>query len=53
MKEDGYIDGEYCHTNVPGVFVAGDCRNKEVRQLVTATADGAVAVHEIIKLLNN
>lgn len=52
MLEGGYIDGEYCHTNVPGIFVAGDCRNKEVRQLVTATADGAVAVHEVLKLLN-
>jgi thioredoxin reductase (NADPH) len=52
MLEGGYIDGEYCHTNIPGIFVAGDCRNKEVRQLVTATADGAVAVHEVLKLLN-
>ena len=52
MLDGGYIDGEYCHTNIPGIFVAGDCRNKEVRQLVTATADGAVAVHEVLKLLN-
>jgi len=52
MLEGGYIDGEYCHTNISGIFVAGDCRNKEVRQLVTATADGAVAVHEVLKLLN-
>ncbi len=52
MLEGGFIDGEYCHTNIPGIFVAGDCRNKEVRQLVTATADGAVAVHEIMKYLN-
>ncbi|MBR3378296.1 thioredoxin-disulfide reductase [Candidatus Saccharibacteria bacterium] len=52
MHEDGFIEGEYCHTNVPGIFVAGDCRNKEVRQLVTATSDGAVAVHEVLKLLN-
>lgn len=52
MHEDGFIEGEYCHTNIPGIFVAGDCRNKEVRQLVTATSDGAVAVHEVLKLLN-
>lgn len=52
MLDGDYIDGEYCHTNMPGIFVAGDCRNKEVRQLVTATADGAVAVHEVLKLLN-
>ncbi len=50
--EDGYINGEYCHTNIPGIFVAGDCRSKEVRQLVTATADGAVAVHEALKYIN-
>lgn len=52
MKEDGFIDGEFCHTNIPGIFVAGDCRHKEVRQLVTATSDGAVAVHEALKYLN-
>ncbi|MBR3177075.1 FAD-dependent oxidoreductase [Candidatus Saccharibacteria bacterium] len=53
MLDEGYIDGEYCHTNIPGIFVAGDCRNKEVRQLVTAASDGALAVHEVLKLLNN
>lgn len=51
MLDGGFIDGEYCHTNIPGIFVAGDCRNKEVRQLVTATSDGAVAVHEALKYL--
>ena len=35
--------GEDCRTAVPGVFVAGDCRTKDVRQLTTACADGAVA----------
>lgn len=35
--------GEDCLTPVPGVFVAGDCRAKRVRQLTTAAADGAVA----------
>ena len=40
----GYIvAGENTETNVPGVFVAGDCRNKEVRQVITAAADGAVS----------
>ena len=40
----GYADsGEDCVTAAPGVFVAGDCRRKTVRQLTTATADGAVA----------
>ena len=35
-------DSSYA-TNVPGVFVAGDSRSKELRQLVTAAADGAMA----------
>ena len=35
--------GERCRTNVPGLYVAGDCRTKEVRQLTTAVGDGAVA----------
>ncbi|MBO5416140.1 MAG: FAD-dependent oxidoreductase [Clostridia bacterium] len=42
--EAGYFDvGESCATDTEGVFVAGDCRKKEVRQLATAAADGAVA----------
>lgn len=40
----GYIDSdESCLTKTPGVFVAGDCRSKKIRQITTATADGAVA----------
>ncbi len=35
--------GEGCATNTPGIFVAGDCRQKGVRQVTTAAADGAVA----------
>lgn len=44
VDEKGYIQaGEDCRTTVLGVFVAGDCRTKTVRQLTTAAADGAVA----------
>ena len=44
LDEAGYvIAGEDCETSTPGVFAAGDCRTKDVRQLVTAAADGAVA----------
>ena len=44
LDKYGYvIAGEDCITNLPGVFVAGDTRTKQVRQLVTAAADGAVA----------
>lgn len=42
--EYGYIiAGEDCKTSADGIFTAGDCRTKEVRQLATAAADGAVA----------
>ena len=44
LDENGYIiAGEDCKTNVPGIFAAGDCRTKAIRQLTTAAADGAVA----------
>jgi len=44
MDEKGYIKtDEYMRTNVPGVFAAGDCRVKWLRQVVTAAADGAQA----------
>ena len=40
----GYFDSaEDCLTETPGLFVAGDCRSKRIRQVVTASADGAVA----------
>ncbi|MBP8593489.1 MAG: FAD-dependent oxidoreductase [Ruminococcus sp.] len=48
----GYaVAGENCRTRSAGIFVAGDNRVKDVRQLVTATADGAVAATEAIKFL--
>lgn len=44
MDDQGYIiAGEDCKTNVEGVWVAGDCRVKHIRQLTTAVADGTVA----------
>lgn len=43
MDDEGYIvAGEDCKTSCPGIYVAGDCRTKSVRQLVTAAGDGAV-----------
>lgn len=54
LDENGYIvAGENCHTSTPGIFVAGDNRTKEVRQLVTATGDGAVAAMEAVKYINS
>lgn len=44
LDSQGYFAaGEDCRTQTPGVFVAGDCRRKELRQLTTAAADGSVA----------
>ncbi len=44
LDDAGYIlAGEDCETGTPGVYVAGDCRAKSLRQLVTAASDGAVA----------
>ena len=44
LNEYGYIaSDEACLTDTPGVFVAGDCRSKRIRQLTTAAADGTVA----------
>ena len=44
LNDFGYFDSdEQCLTRTPGVFVAGDCRSKGVRQITTAVADGATA----------
>jgi len=49
---NGYINSdENMHTNIDGVFVAGDIRNKNLRQIVTACSDGAIAGTEAIKYL--
>ena len=37
------ITDEYMHTNVPGIYAAGDIRHKVLRQVVTAASDGAIA----------
>lgn len=50
--KNGYVvAGENCETSVPGIFVAGDTRTKEVRQIITAVADGANAVNSVQKYL--
>ncbi len=44
LNSFGYFDcGEDCETSTPGVFAAGDCRSKTLRQLTTAVSDGAYA----------
>lgn len=50
--EKGYIlTDENMHTDIPGVFAAGDVRKKSLRQVVTATADGAIAATEAGKYI--
>lgn len=52
LDKDGYvIADENCKTNLKGIFVAGDIRTKRLRQLVTATSDGAVAATNAIEFL--
>ena len=54
VDDKGYIIAkEDCHTNIDGIYVAGDNRTKEVRQLTTAVSDGTVAAIEAIKYINN
>ena len=51
--DGGYIvTDEEMRTALPGVFAAGDVRKKSLRQVVTATADGAIAAESAIKYLN-
>ena len=53
LDEAGYADsGENCLTATGGVFVAGDCRRKTVRQVTTACADGATAALAACSYLN-
>jgi len=43
LDDSGYIVSQDCKTNVEGVFVCGDIRTKDLRQIVTATSDGAIS----------
>lgn len=48
LDENGYIVAdESTRTSIPGVYAVGDVRTKALRQVVTAVADGAVAIHQI------
>ncbi len=50
--ENGYVKaGEACETGIPGVYAAGDCRTKAIRQVTTAAADGAVAALAAVRYL--
>ena len=54
LDERGYFDSdESCVTVTPGIFVAGDCRRKYVRQVTTAAADGSVAALAACRYIDN
>lgn len=53
LNSFGYFDSdEQCLTKTPGIFIAGDCRSKNVRQLTTAVADGATAALAACRYIN-
>lgn len=53
LNEYGYIMAdESCLTKTQGVFVAGDCRTKQIRQIATAAADGAVAALKAVEYID-
>ena len=53
LNDWGYFDtAEDCCTQTPGVFVAGDCRSKRIRQVVTAAGDGAIAAMAACRYLD-
>lgn len=54
LDENGYFDSdESCLTKTPGIFVAGDCRKKTVRQITTASGDGASAAVAACRFADN
>ena len=54
LDERGYVvSDEQCLTDRAGIFVAGDCRTKAIRQVTTACADGAVAALAAIRYLDS
>lgn len=53
LDDRGYFAAdEHCAGDVAGIFVAGDCRRKHIRQVVTAAADGAVAAMAACRYLD-
>ncbi len=51
MKKNRIIADETCKTSIPGIFAAGDVRTKQLRQVITAAADGANAVTSALHYL--
>jgi thioredoxin reductase (NADPH) len=54
LNNNNYVQSDdSCTTNIKGIFVAGDCRDKKVRQITTAVNDGTIAALEAIKYIDN
>ena len=53
LNEYGYLIADNSKTEIPGVFVAGDCRDKMVRQITVAVSDGTVAALHAVEYLND
>lgn len=54
LDERGYFaSDEFCTTRTAGVFVAGDCRRKAIRQVTTAAADGSIAAMAAVEYVSN
>lgn len=54
LDDYGYIvSGEECESGTDGIFVAGDCRTKRVRQIATAVSDGAIAAVNACKYVDS
>ena len=51
LDDHGFIISKNTYTNIDGIFAAGDCVQKDLRQLVTAASDGAIAATEAIKYI--
>lgn len=52
-NDKGFIKVDNYKTNIDGIYAIGDCIEKNLRQLVTAASDGAIAVTEVIKYIKN
>lgn len=54
LSDDEYaLSNENCETNIKGIFVSGDIRNKKIRQLTTAVSDGTVSALNTLKYLES
>lgn len=53
LDSQNYFVSDDCSTKIDGLFVAGDCRSKKVRQLTTAVSDGTISATLAIDYLNN